>query len=716
MKKKMLWIIGGIIVGTNVISAPNYRCTSGLIEIISAESEPMGRFNWMVLGFRGVWVDKKDSIPPLWYKTERGIYDTSSAGEMGRCVIIEVPFSFGFAFTNYLSANLYLPFLIDIMRTSGIEKLGAGGCTYGFGDTYLGIKFIPTNIVPLFSDDFARVVDFGVCSGISFATGRVREKLPDTCGVDTVFGVPCRKGEGGIHRFYTNKGTSMSVKGLLTLSSPTTPKFRLHINVGYEYLPPHPEICSKISYGVGVECEYSHFSPFVEYYSESRIGKYNDGASYFTPGLRFETAQNVWLTLGMGFRMYGGGEEFSEEIQNKYLIQGGFGAAPPWRIEFTLSHGYDFGPKEIPKSVVRGRVIDEEGIPLKAIVNLGDTSVTTDKEGRYRIEIDGGKVTMYAVPIERDKYQLSKEITKYVPQGEEVVVNFRLKAKPKKVEKKPTILTGKVVDKNKGTPITHVTVSFPESNISPIATDEVGIYKVEVPAGTHMVKFEKEGYISQTHPVICKEGKTSILDVKLTPVKRMGIIVGKVKDYSSHQIIQGAKITFPGTSIEGVVTSSAGIYKKEVPPGTYEIKVEKEGYVPDGGVVVVEAGETVTKDFELFKKEEKIILRGINFEFNSAVIKPSSYPVLDEAVELLKKHPKVIVEIGGHTDAVGSDAYNLKLSKLRAESVKKYLVRKGIDPSRLRTRGYGETMPIADNSTPAGRELNRRIEFKILSK
>jgi outer membrane protein OmpA-like peptidoglycan-associated protein len=196
----------------------------------------------------------------------------------------------------------------------------------------------------------------------------------------------------------------------------------------------------------------------------------------------------------------------------------------------------------------------------------------------------------------------------------------------------------------------------------------------------------------------------------------MGIIVGKVKDYSSHQIIQGAKITFPGTSIEGVVTSSAGIYKKEVPPGTYEIKVEKEGYVPDGGVVVVEAGETVTKDFELFKKEEKIILRGINFEFNSAVIKPSSYPVLDEAVELLKKHPKVIVEIGGHTDAVGSDAYNLKLSKLRAESVKKYLVRKGIDPSRLRTRGYGETMPIADNSTPAGRELNRRIEFKILSK
>jgi OOP family OmpA-OmpF porin len=83
---------------------------------------------------------------------------------------------------------------------------------------------------------------------------------------------------------------------------------------------------------------------------------------------------------------------------------------------------------------------------------------------------------------------------------------------------------------------------------------------------------------------------------------------------------------------------------------------------------------------------------------------------------LLKKHPQVRVEIGGHTDSIGSSSYNLELSALRAQSVKSYLIEHGISPDRLTTRGYGESMPIASNATPAGRALNRRIEFRILSK
>jgi OOP family OmpA-OmpF porin len=110
------------------------------------------------------------------------------------------------------------------------------------------------------------------------------------------------------------------------------------------------------------------------------------------------------------------------------------------------------------------------------------------------------------------------------------------------------------------------------------------------------------------------------------------------------------------------------------------------------------------------------VLRGITFDFNSAVIKPVSYPVLDDAARVFKAKPTMRVEISGHTDSIGSDSYNMKLSNQRANSVRDYLIRyHNIDPSRLIAVGYGETQPIADNRTRSGRDMNRRIEFKVLS-
>ncbi|MCV5900774.1 OmpA family protein, partial [Escherichia coli] len=77
------------------------------------------------------------------------------------------------------------------------------------------------------------------------------------------------------------------------------------------------------------------------------------------------------------------------------------------------------------------------------------------------------------------------------------------------------------------------------------------------------------------------------------------------------------------------------------------------------------------------------------------------------------KRPDIKVEIGGHTDSKGSDAYNLSLSDKRSKSVKDYLVSKGVAAGRMTTRGYGESMPVADNNTDEGRELNRRVELKV---
>lgn len=104
-------------------------------------------------------------------------------------------------------------------------------------------------------------------------------------------------------------------------------------------------------------------------------------------------------------------------------------------------------------------------------------------------------------------------------------------------------------------------------------------------------------------------------------------------------------------------------------------------------------------------------IEGINFPNNSARILPTSYKVLDAAVDVLKRFPSLRMRIEGHTDNRGNSEANMKLSNDRAEAVRQYLISKGIDAGRLETQGFGETKPVKPNTTAAGRAANRRIEF-----
>ena len=108
------------------------------------------------------------------------------------------------------------------------------------------------------------------------------------------------------------------------------------------------------------------------------------------------------------------------------------------------------------------------------------------------------------------------------------------------------------------------------------------------------------------------------------------------------------------------------------------------------------------------------VIQGIEFDVNKATIRPKSFTVLDEAVKVLTDYPKVRIEISGHTDTDGKRDHNVELSKKRAESVKEYFTKKGIAADRIETRGAGPDEPIADNKTKAGKQKNRRTEFKLL--
>ena len=124
-------------------------------------------------------------------------------------------------------------------------------------------------------------------------------------------------------------------------------------------------------------------------------------------------------------------------------------------------------------------------------------------------------------------------------------------------------------------------------------------------------------------------------------------------------------------------------------------------------------GDTGGVDFSGCKTGDTVVLRGVNFEFDKSNLTVNAKALLDQVVDALNRRPDIKVEIDGHTDSKGSDDYNLKLSDRRAASVLAYLQGKGIAAERMTAKGFGETMPIADNQTDEGRELNRRVELKV---
>ena len=118
----------------------------------------------------------------------------------------------------------------------------------------------------------------------------------------------------------------------------------------------------------------------------------------------------------------------------------------------------------------------------------------------------------------------------------------------------------------------------------------------------------------------------------------------------------------------------------------------------------------VYQDVEVTREAIRIH-QTIHFEFNRAVIRPVSFPILNTVAQVMRDYPDINVEVQGHTDSRGADEYNMRLSDERANAVREYLIQQGIPAARMTARGYGETRPIESNRTSAGRAANRRVEF-----
>lgn len=211
----------------------------------------------------------------------------------------------------------------------------------------------------------------------------------------------------------------------------------------------------------------------------------------------------------------------------------------------------------------------------------------------------------------------------------------------------------------------------------------------------------------------------------------VAMISGKVIDAKTGKPVEATIIYEDLADGEEVGTATTnpltGEYKIVLPYGKkYSMRAVAPNFIAEGENVDLTDTtggkqiykEIANKSLKLIPIEEGQIVRLNNIFFATAksALNTESFPELNRIAITMEDNKTLAIELGGHTDNVGSDDLNLKLSQERADAVREYLIGKGIEPDRIKSIGYGETMPVAKNDTPEGQQQNRRVEFKILKK
>ncbi|SHK37326.1 OmpA family protein [Hymenobacter psychrotolerans] len=292
--------------------------------------------------------------------------------------------------------------------------------------------------------------------------------------------------------------------------------------------------------------------------------------------------------------------------------------------------------------------------------------------------------------------------------------------------------------------------SAPENLGWPINTPDDDVFFVISASGRHgyYSSFRDDGMGSkdiyqitflgpEKPPVLSQEDQ--LLASRVQPVKetllappvpvataQVTILKGTVTDATSKQPLEATIDVIDNSRNENIASfranAQSGRYLVSLPSGlNYGIVVRQEGYLFHSENFDLPAGAAyseVVKDIQLQKLDVgvKVVLNNIFFDFDKATLRKESTGELERLQKLLAETPALRLEISGHTDNVGNAAYNKDLSQRRAKAVVDYLVTKGVTKDRLTFAGYGDTQPVAPNTTKAGRQQNRRTEFKVTGK
>jgi outer membrane protein OmpA-like peptidoglycan-associated protein/tetratricopeptide (TPR) repeat protein len=205
------------------------------------------------------------------------------------------------------------------------------------------------------------------------------------------------------------------------------------------------------------------------------------------------------------------------------------------------------------------------------------------------------------------------------------------------------------------------------------------------------------------------------------------LLTGQVRDTiggADTIVMAGLSFMDPATGemVVKTMTGTDGYYRARIPsPKVYGVEVNATGYLYYLDILDLSSlnpDEPAERDFFLQRIEvgTKVVLDNIYFQTGKSVLTVDSYEALDQVVRFLENNESVRLEISGHTDNTGSLRINTSLSQARAKAVVDYIAGRGIANDRLEYKGYADSQPVAGNDTPEGREMNRRVEFKVLSK
>ncbi len=497
----------------------------------------------------------------------------------------------------------------------------------------------------------------------------------------------------------------LSWSGLASLHFQDIAKSLPNIMLNYGKVPvASPDMDAVIdytAYGAGLELAAKGFALFVEAQSlqppnSSGIFSYEDGGHVrITPGVAFGKATSG-LTFKLGYTIAPATYDADEFVLGLSLATP-FGRRLPPEIGTIVATVTDARTG----AALAANVAFPENPKLKPLTSDPVTGV---------FKVENVKAGIVVVDVSLDGYQRQSVPINVSGDG---VSQFEFKLRPLVTY---GVIAGSVVDARTRQPIA-ARIEVPGTEVAAVSADPAtGAFKLEnVPVGVYTVSASAPDYYPGSQTVAVEEDRVANAPFELvsSTVARV-LLSGKVSDKSSGAALP-ATISFMGAAPDLSVDGVTGVYSTELPPGPYTVKVSAAGYLDQTAALIIEEGKPQIRNFEMVKEGMTITLKGIFFDVNKTTIKPESRAALADAAKILTDNPTIRVEIQGHTDSQGSAEYNLRLSEGRAAAVVAYLVQNhGIAASRLTARGYGLTMPIADNSTPEGRALNRRVEFVIL--
>lgn len=288
-------------------------------------------------------------------------------------------------------------------------------------------------------------------------------------------------------------------------------------------------------------------------------------------------------------------------------------------------------------------------------------------------------------------------------------------------------IVGVTVEQGQGTPIAGAVVTFPGRELTAQSTAADGTftsYELE-PGEVQMIVTHPEYHDGACAGTIPEEGGDVEVRCELEALPRLGSVRGIVRG-ESGAAVGGATVQLSGPSSHNLITAPDGTFTvADVTPGTYTARVEAENFLIKQESFDVAAREQAEPQITLISRPRRslvtvrrrqiVIRRQVNFATDSADILPDSTPLLSEVADVILRHPEILrIEIQGHTDDRGGRQHNQDLSQRRAESVRDWLVRAGVEANRLTAVGYGQDQPAVPNITASNRARNRRVQFVIL--